>query len=92
MSIAYIIDEHEHELISYISNNVRYSWYTNIHNLSTKADNVRPCIYSKQYGNGETYINGVLEVDSKVFIYEPEACLRLDIRNKILSIYDTKNI
>lgn len=90
VSIAYIIDEHEHELISYISNNVRYSWYTNIHNLSTKADNVRPCIYSKQYGNGETYINGVLEVDSKVFIYEPEACLRLDIRNKILSIYDTK--
>lgn len=90
VSIAYIIDEHEHELISYISNNVRYSWYTNIRNLSTKADNIRPCIYSKQYGNGGTYINGVLEVDSKVFIYEPEACLKLDIRNRILNMYDTK--
>lgn len=90
VSIIYVIDECEHELVCYVADNMRDSWYTCIRNLSTKSNNESPIRYSKQYGNGGKYIDNVFEVNSKIFIYEPKACLRLDIRNKILSIYDTK--
>lgn len=87
--IGYTIDGHEHELISYVADNINRSWYTNRYIVSSKTNDM-PKIYSKQYGNGGKYVNGVFEADEKIFMYEPWLCLCIDNKKNSLDIYDVK--